>query len=1023
MFESVSKKSLPELEEEILKLWEEQSIFQKSLANRRGAPPFTQYDGPPFATGLPHYGHLLAGTIKDVVLRYKTMEGFYAPRRFGWDCHGLPIENEIEKAFELDGAHAIEEFGIARFNAECARIVQRYSEEWKSTVNRMGRWVDFDKTYKTMDLTYMESVWWVFSELYKKGLVYRGFRVMPFSAKLGTPLSNFEAGENYKDVDDPSLTVSLPLEEDSNTSLLVWTTTPWTLPSNLAAMVGPKIEYVKVKHEGHHYIVAKQRKETLLPEGEVVETFLGKTLEGKHYLPPFSYFEKRREEGAFRILLEESVSTEEGTGVVHCAPAFGEVDFEAAKRNKIELVCPVDHNGQFTDEIPEYQGHFVKTADKDLAKRLKTAGRLFHQGTVRHRYPFCWRSDTPLIYKAVSTWFVKVEEFQNALQHSNSQIHWTPGHLKEGRFGKWLGQARDWNIARSRYWGTPIPLWMSEDGDLLCIGSIEELERFCGKKVNDLHRHHIDDLTIEKDGKVYKRIPEVFDCWFESGSMPYAQNHYPFENKELNFPADFIAEGLDQTRGWFYTLTVLSTLLFEKPAFKNVIVNGILLAPDGNKMSKRLKNYPEPEEVINQYGADAVRLYLLHGPAVRGDDLRFSKQGVELTMRQVLLPLWNAYVFLATYAQIYKWEPIEKGSDKPLDRWILSRLQKLILEVSAGMADYDLAKAVEPFVGFTDQLTNWYIRQSRRRFWEDEDGDAFQTLYTVLLTVAKIAAPFIPFMADIVFQALRTPPLPESVHLCDFPTYDEEKRDEALEEEMEAVQQVVTLGHALRKSHKIKVRQPLKTLHIVSSNQQLLKILKAGEALISSELNVKGIKFSDKEEEFVTLQVKPNFPVLGKKVGKLMRTVQQKVAQLDKAAIAMLQKGGQAVIEVEGESITLTPEDVTVQRSVKGDLEAANEGEITVLFDTELDDALLLEGLARELVNKVSQMRKEGGLAYTDRIHLTLETTPRVEAAFQAHKEYVQHELLATQVTFGASGGEAWELNGESCKISIANYQ
>ncbi|MGE3954889.1 MAG: isoleucine--tRNA ligase [Parachlamydiales bacterium] len=1016
MLEPAPKKTLPELEEETLAFWEEAGIFQKSLERRRGAPPFVQYDGPPFATGLPHYGHHLTGTIKDVVMRYKTMEGFYAMRRFGWDCHGLPIENEIEKAFELEGAHAIEEFGVARFNRECEKIVQRYVEEWRTRVGRMGRWVDWDKTYKTMDLPYMESVWWVFKQLFDKELVYEGLRVMPYSAKLGTPLSNFEANENYKEVDDPSLIVTLPLVDEADLSLLIWTTTPWTLPMNLAVMVGPEVEYVKVAHEGHHYLVAASRKEANLPEGKVVGKVMGRELEGRQYVPPFAYFQDHPK--AFRVLLEEGVSTEEGTGIVHCAPAFGEVDFFAAQRYGIEPVCPVDQNGQFTAEVAEYVGHFVKRADKDIAKRLKGAGRLFHQGTIRHRYPFCWRSDTPLIYKAVSTWFVKVEPFREGLLRSNDQIHWMPAHLKEGRFGKWLAQARDWNIARSRYWGTPIPIWRSDEGDLICIGSIGELEKRCGKKIDNLHRHHIDELTFEEGGKTYRRIPQVFDCWFESGSMPYAQNHYPFSTKELEFPADFIAEGLDQTRGWFYTLTVLSTLLFEGPAFKNVIVNGILLAEDGNKMSKRLKNYPEPEEVIRESGADAVRLYLLGSPAVRADDLRFSKQGVALTLRQVLLPLWNSYSFLTTYARIYNWEPKEdRTSSFPLDRWILSRLHKLVGEVRSAMTHYDLSKAVEPIATFVEELTNWYIRLSRRRFWEDEDGQAFQTLYTVLLEVSKVCAPFIPFLSETLYRALRTPEMAESVHLCDFPQPG--TRDMALEEEMGAASRVVTMGHALRKGHKIKVRQPLRTLHIVSSNRELQEGLRRQQSLIASELNVKEVRLSESEEEFVTLQVKPNFPVLGKKVGPKMRAVQAEIAKLGRDALNRLQSGSSVTLEVEGEKISLTPEDVAIQRSVKGDLEALNEGELTVLFDTKLDEELLLEGLARELVNRVSQMRKEAGLEYTDRITLTIETTPRVQEAFGKHADYVQHELLATEVTFAATDGEAGELNGESCKVKL----
>ncbi|MFQ5729541.1 MAG: isoleucine--tRNA ligase, partial [Waddliaceae bacterium] len=742
MFEEIKKETHDKREREILQFWSEEKIFDRSVQERKKSPHFAFYDGPPFATGLPHYGHFLAGTIKDVVLRYKTMKGFYVPRRFGWDCHGLPVEYEVEKARGLSGAKSIEDFGINKFNEACRDIVLRYSEEWKEQVERMGRWVDFNQTYRTMDPTFMESVWWVFKQLYDKGLVYRGHKVMPFSAKLGTPLSNFEAGENYKDVDDPSLTIRFPLLDDGNTELLAWTTTPWTLISNLAIMAGPDVDYVKVKDlsNGKHYILAKECLSTYYKseeEYEILSQFKGKELEGKRYQPLFDYFADRAESGAFRVIMEEAVDLEEGTGLVHSAPAFGEQDFFACQKEGIELVCPVDNNGQFTQEIPEYAGKFVKDADKEIIKRLKTMHRVVHHGTCRHRYPFCWRSDTPLIYKAVSTWFVAVEKIKESMSAINNQTHWTPEHLKHGRFGKWLEGARDWSISRNRYWGTPIPLWMAEDGEIAVIGSIKELEEATGTEVKDLHRHFIDDLPFTRNGKQFRRIPEVFDCWFESGSMPYAQNHYPFENRELFeeiFPADFIAEGLDQTRGWFYTLTVLSTALFNKPAFKNVVVNGIVLAADGTKMSKRLQNYPDPMEVVRKYGADAIRLYMMHSGAVLADDLRFQEHGVEPVLRQILIPLWNAYSFFITYARIYNWKPSEKYP-KPkagIDRWMLSMLNKLIQQVENGMDNYNLSLAVEPFVGFIDQLTNWYIRRNRRRFWADEatqDRDeAFATL-------------------------------------------------------------------------------------------------------------------------------------------------------------------------------------------------------------------------------------------------------------------------------------------------------
>ena len=1033
MFNEIQNESFDQREKRILDFWAAARIFEKSVEGNPSKPLFSFYDGPPFATGLPHYGHLLAGTIKDVVPRYKTMKGFRVPRRFGWDCHGLPVENEIEKTFELSGAHAIEEFGIANFNEECRKIVLRYTEEWKTIVSRMGRWVDFNQTYRTMDISFMESVWWVFKQLYEKGLVYEGFKVMPFSAKLGTPLSNFEAGENYKDVDDPALTVAFPLEDDPDTSLLAWTTTPWSLVSNLAVMAGPNIDYVRVKDNasGRAFILAKQRLQEYYKSDDEfthLEEFKGERLIGKHYLPILPYFASQRKDGAFRVIPEESISTEEGTGLVHCAPAFGEVDFYAAQKAGIELVCPVDSNGRFTQEIPEYAGLFVKDADKEIIKRLKHSGHVVHHGTIHHRYPFCWRSDTPLIYKAVRTWFVAVEKIKGSLLEANEEIHWTPGHIKHGRFGKWLEGASDWAISRNRYWGTPIPIWRAEDGELLVIGSIAELEEAAQTKINDLHRHYIDQLTIRRNGKTFTRIPEVFDCWFESGSMPYAQNHYPFENRdafERTFPADFIAEGLDQTRGWFYTLTILSAALFQKPAFKNVVVNGIVLAEDGSKMSKRLRNYPDPSVVIQQYGADAIRLYMMHSPAVRADDLCFSEHGVVLVLRQILIPMWNAYSFFISYARIYGWKP-QGPFQRPaaiIDRWIISCLYHLIKDVEEGMEDYDLSRAVEPFVRFVDQLTNWYIRRSRRRFWHEEESEdrhqAFMTLYQVLIELTKIAAPFVPFISEAIYQNLRTEEMPESVHLTTFPPYHPEWRDPLLEEGMAALQAAVSLGHGLRKEHKLKVRQPLSLAYVICNEPKILNFLREQQHLIAEELNVKEIAFEQDEAKFVSLKAKPNFRLLGKKVGKLMPKVQQAVDRFDQKQLHSLMEDKTLSIEVDGVSIVLTPEDVQVERQVREGLIAANEGHITIGLETALTEELLMEGLAREIINKINTMRREQGLAVTDRINVVMETTERVKSSYSLYANMIRQEVLALDFRFAPCEGTEWDLNGEPAKISL----
>lgn len=1026
MFQFEQREGFPDREDKVLAFWQKRAIFEKSLDASK--PLFSIYDGPPFATGLPHYGHLLAGTIKDVVPRYKTMQGFYVPRRFGWDCHGLPIENEIEQAKELSGVNAIETFGIANFNEECRSIVLRYTGEWKKTVDRMGRWVDFTNVYRTMDLPFMESVWWVFRALFEQGLIYEGFKVMPFSMKLGTPLSNFEANLNYQDVDDPSLIVAFESVSEKNTYFLAWTTTPWTLPSNLALMVGPAVDYLKVKDQKNgkfYYLAADRLKANFKEDVAIVERMKGEQLNGKRYKPLFPFF---ADQNAFRVILEEAVSTEEGTGIVHSAPAFGEADFFACKREGIELVCPVDNNGRFTTEVLPWAGLLVKDADKEIAKELKRLGSLFYQGTIRHRYPFCWRSDTPLIYKAVKTWFVAVEKIRDKLLAANAQVHWVPEHIKEGRFGKWLEHARDWAISRNRYWGTPLPIWKNGKGDLAVIGSVAELETLTGKKISDLHRHHIDDLTFVKEGQTFRRIPEVFDCWFESGSMPYAQNHYPFEHKkafEAGFPADFIAEGIDQTRGWFYTLSVLSAALFNKPAFKNVIGNGIILAEDGNKMSKRLKNYPDPEIVIKKYGADAIRLYMLNSPAVKAEDLRFSEKGVEHVLRQVLIPFWNAFVFLSTYANIYRFQPGEIQRPSALiDRWILSMMQKVIREVEIGMDAYDLNRAVEPFVGFIDQLTNWYIRRCRSRFWADSDTsdrrEAFETLYSVLLQLTKIAAPFIPFLSDAIYRELRTEKMAESVHLCAFPSFDPNMRDEELEQEVAAVQRAVSIGHALRKEYKLKVRQPLQKAHLITSNKELLLSLEKQMRLIADELNVKEVEFHSDEAKFVQWLVKPNFPVLGKKIGKLIPLAKETMQRFDRKQIQTLASGRTLTVQIDSVSVELQPADVQIERKVREGLAAGNEGELTVALDTVLSEELLEEGLARELINKINTMRREMELEVVDRICICLQTTPRVIACFAKYKEYISHEVLAVDVRFGPCAGTPWDLNGEETCISIS---
>ena len=1028
MFEISEASSLTSKEEKILQFWKKHHVFQASLNQTQKGKKFTFYDGPPFATGHPHYGHLLAGTIKDVVPRYKTMQGFYVERRFGWDCHGLPVENEIENDLNLSGAPSIEAYGIANFNEACRSIVLRYTSEWETTVERMGRWVDFKNTYKTMDLNFMESVFWVFKTLYEDGLVYEGYKVMPYSTKLGTPLSNFEANLNYKEVDDPSLTVKFPLKGE-NAFLLIWTTTPWTLPSNLAVMVSKDLDYVKIFSHKHNetYILAEARLARYFPEAhtyDLLETFKGEKLKDKSYTPLFDYFKTHK---AFKILIDEGVTADEGTGLVHTAPAFGEMDFFACQKAGIEPVCPIDQNGCFTAEVVDFCGYYVKDADKEIMRHLKNKGLVFEQATLRHRYPFCWRSDTPLIYRTVSTWFVSVEKIKDKLIAANEKIHWVPDHIKEGRFGKWLEGARDWAISRNRYWGTPIPLWRSKEGDILVIGSKKELEELSGQTIVDLHRHFIDDITITKNGKTYTRVPEVFDCWFESGSMPYAQEHYPFENGEkfkTSFPGDFIAEGLDQTRGWFYTLNVLSVALFNEPAFKNVIVNGIILAEDGTKMSKRLKNYPDPMKVVETHGADALRLYLLSSPAVMAEDLKFSERGVELIVRSALIPLWNSYQFLSSYAKLahfYPDDPVIFRTE--IDMWLESITQKLITEVTHAMENYHLNQAVPPILDYIDQLTNWYIRRSRERFWSEHKTEerqaAFMTLYNCLKTLVKVAAPFMPFLAETIYQGLKTEEEPLSVHLCSFPVVNPKFRHTSLEESMNLAQIVVSLGHKLRKESKLKVRQPLKKAHIVSGDTKVLKALELKSDLIRDELNVKSLTFSTNEKEFVWYLVKPNFRVLGKKVGADLPHVQAKLAQINETLVkTLLDKA--IYIEVNGKTYHIEPQDVVITRETHPGIVADTHDNMTIVLDTELNDELIEEGLAREIVNKVNTMRREIGLEITDRISLVIDSDEAIKNAFMKHKTHICHETLAIDVKFEKTVGTTWDLNGHQATILLS---
>jgi len=1026
--------SFVQAEHAVLSYWEKEKVFEQSLAASADKPPYIFYDGPPFATGLPHHGHLVGSTLKDIIPRYYTMKGYYVQRRFGWDCHGLPIEHEIDKALGMSASEAVEKMGVKGYNDECRKIVQRYTAEWRKTITRIGRWVDFDNDYKTMDSSFMESVWWVMKQLWEKDLIYRGVKVVPFSTALGTVLSNFEAGSNYQDVQDPAITVLFKLH-DENAYMSAWTTTPWTLPSNLALCVNLNITYVKVRDTDIDKIIylAKDRLEAV-GKGknlEVLSEHSGSELVGKTYEPLFPYFADKVEEGAFQVVADDYVSTEAGTGIVHQAPAFGEDDFRVLKTNGITaLVCPVDLEGKYTEEVTDFAGVYVKDADKDIIRRLKDEGKLYIQEVYQHSYPFCPRSDTPIIYRTIPSWYVKVAQIKQRIAASNQQVNWVPDHIRDGRMGNWLDNAIDWCISRNRYWGTPLPIWINDTTDnMVCIGSIDELEQYSGVRVDDLHREYVDELTftIEGEDGTYRRIDEVLDCWFESGSMPYAQLHYPFENTELfeaGFPAEYIAEGLDQTRGWFYTLLVLSTALFDKPAFRNVIVNGIVMAEDGKKMSKRLQNYTPPDELMEEYGADALRLYLINSGLVKAEEQRFTDAGVKDMVRRALLPWYNSFKFFQTYAGIDSWQATADAaaSDNITDQWILSRLQSLKANVAREMAEYKLYNVVPALFEFIEDLTNWYIRLNRSRFWvEDMTADkqaAYQTLYTTLSELTICMAPFAPFLAEHIHRELTAfsgAERPNSVHLCAYPAAEESLIQPVLEAAVSRMQNIILLGRQKREQVKIKTKIPLCRLTIIHESQDMLDEIARLEGYIASELNVKSIEYTTDEGKYINLYAKPNSPVLGKRFGKAFNQYRLLIQDLDARALNQLQADGS--LELDGE--TFSTEDILVFREAKEGNEALSNRFISIDIDCTLNDDLVDEGLAREVVNRIQKTRKDIGLEVTDRISVTFHADNKLAAAIEKHRDYIAGETLCNTFVAGEAGDHAFDVDGNALALKI----
>lgn len=1000
-----------DMEQQVLRYWDLDQTFQASCDNRETSPEYVFYDGPPFANGLPHYGHLLTGYVKDIIPRYKTMRGYKVARVFGWDCHGLPAELEAEKQLGIKDKGQIEAMGLEKFNEYCAQSVLQYTEEWKAYVTRQARWVDFDNGYKTMDLDFMESVMWAFKTLYDNGLIYQGFRVLPYSWAEHTPLSNQETrlDDSYKMRQDPAVTVTMPLVDTpghplgatlAGVNALIWTTTPWTLPSNLAIAVNPDVTYAVVRAaDGERYLladnlVAGYAKE--LGDYEIEHTYAGQELAGLGYQPPYDFF--LDEPNAFRILVADYVTTEDGTGVVHQAPAFGEDDMLTCQQAGIGVVIPVDMDGKFTSLVPPYEGMLVFDANKDIIRDLKAAGRILRHQTIEHSYPHSWRSGQPLIYMALPSWFVAVTKFRDRMVELNHDlIEWMPEHIRDGQFGKWLEGARDWNISRNRYWGSPIPVWVSDSEEYPRVdvyGSLDELERDFGVRPTSLHRPYIDELTRpnpdDPTGKsTMRRVPEVLDCWFESGSMPFAQKHYPFENKEWfddHSPADFIVEYSGQSRGWFYTLHVLATALFDRPAFKKVVAHGIVLGDDGLKMSKSKGNYPNVNEVFDRDGSDAMRWFLMSSPILRGGNLIVTEQGIREGVRQALLPMWNAYSFL----KLYSATPARIATDSTdiLDRYILAKLHNLVAGVTDALDDTDIARACDEVRWFCDVLTNWYVRRSRQRFWEGDEAhpEAFNTLYTVLEALTRVTAPLLPMLSEVIWRGLTGE---RSVHLADFPAADDFPADNDLVTAMDSMRGVCSATNSIRKAHKLRNRLPLPKLTVAMADSQQLATF---ADIIRSEVNVKELSLTDDVDSIGTFEVVVNAKIAGPRLGKDV----QKAIKAVKAGNYERTDHGTVIAD----GVELQPDEFT-ERLVAADPTATAQIDGVdglVLLDTHVTEELEAEGWAADVIRGLQDARKLMDLEVSDRITVTLGVPAEKEQWALRHADTIAGEVLATSL-------------------------
>ncbi len=1046
--QNLEKIAYPEIEKQVLEFWEKNNIFEKSVTTRSENKPFTFYEGPPTANGKPGLHHVMARTLKDLVCRYKTLKGYQVHRKAGWDTHGLPVEIEVEKQLGIKNKNEVPAYGVDKYNAACRASVFTYLDMWEKMTTRMGYWLRLDDAYITCTNEYIESVWWALKTLFDKGLIYKDYKVVPQDPKSETVLSSHELALGYREVQDPSVYVVMKLKpselsKDGNTFFLVWTTTPWTLISNVAVAVGSDIDYVKIKLKDDYLILAKSRLSVIDFDYEIIAEYKGKDLAGQDYEPLFSYVQPNKR--AHYVIEGDFVSTEDGSGIVHIAPAFGADDYEASKKYNLPMLQPVKRNGCFTDEVTDFAGMFVKDADKDIIKKLKQEGKLFKRETITHSYPFSWRNqDVPIIYYARESWFIRTTAIADKLVALNKTINWYPPEVGAGRFGNWLEENKDWALSRDRFWATPLPIWISEDGDMFTVGSVEELkEGFIeenGKRKSvkefekiDLHKPFVDDILFERNGKIYKRTPELIDVWFDSGAMPFAQFHYPFENKkwfEENFPADFICEGIDQTRGWFYTLHAIATMLFENVAYKNILVNELILDKFGQKMSKSKGNTVNPFDLFEKYGADATRWYLVTTSPPWKPTL-FDEEGIVEVQRKFFGTLVNTYSFFALYANIdgfeHKEEFIPYEERPEIDRWIISKVNSVIKEYEELMDNYDVTKAARLVSSFTiDHLSNWYVRRSRRRFWKSEMNknkiSAYQTLYETLITVSKLTSPFAPFVAEEIYQNLNIITgleKVESVHLTEYPTptYFEPE----LESKMDVAQRVVGITRSMRAKNNLKVRQPLSKIMIAVDKAKRDAVSKMQDVILE-EVNIKELIVLEDDSEIVNKSAKPNFKSIGPKFGKKVNPVANAIRSFGKKEIGTLERGGIVLITLNDEEIEISTEDVEiVSTEIKGWLVESEEG-VTVAIDTSLNEQLIAEGLTREFVNRIQNMRKDAGLEVTDRIKIYFEGSENLLNSISLFKDYITNEVLADDFNSGSFQDgfrQDFEIGDYKCTIVI----